>query len=65
MNKSFKEMSKEELRQYMDEHQNDETGELAFVEYSSRLDWKTPPKFDTPEEEEQFIISLIRERTSS
>ena len=65
MTELFKKMTKEELRQYMDEHQNDEMGELAFIEYSSRIDWKTPPKFNSPAEEERFIANLIEEKTQN
>ena len=43
MSKSFKEMTNDELEKYMNEHLDDETGELAFMEYSSRLDWKKVP----------------------
>ncbi|MDJ0650119.1 MAG: hypothetical protein QNJ60_15620 [Xenococcaceae cyanobacterium MO_188.B19] len=63
MSKSFKEMTKEELKQYMHNHQDDETGELAFMEYSSRLDWKKVPANATPEQEKQIIEEIIAQRT--
>lgn len=57
----FKAMSTEELRVYV--RQND--SEEAFEEYHSRLDWKKPPKFNSPEEEEQFIQNLIAEKAGN
>ncbi len=63
MSKSFKEMTNQELRQYMNDHLDDEKGELAFMEYSSRLDWKKVPANATPEEEKRIIEDLIAQRT--
>jgi hypothetical protein len=58
---NFKKMSTEELRVYVRHNDSEE----AFDEYASRLDWKTPPKFNSAEEEEQFIKDLIAHKTSS
>ena len=63
MSKSFKEMTNDELEKYMNDHQDDETGELAFMEYSSRLDWNKVPRSATPEEEKRIIEDLIAQRT--
>ena len=63
MSKDFKQMSTEELRTYMDEHQDDETGELAFIEYSSRLNWKRVPPNASPQQEKQIIEDLIASKT--
>ncbi len=63
MSKSFKEMTNDELEKYMNEHLDDETGELAFMEYSSRLDWKKVPPNASPEEEKRIIEELIAQRT--
>ena len=54
----FKAMSTEELRVYV--RQND--SEEAFEEYHSRLDWKKPPKFNSAEEEEQFIKDVVAKK---
>ena len=54
-------MSTEELRVFV-RHNDDEA---AFDEYHSRLDWKTPPKFNSAEEEEKFIKETIAGKTKS
>ncbi len=56
---NFKDMSTEELRVYVRHNESEE----AFDEYSSRLDWKTPPKFSSAKEEEKFIKDLIASKT--
>ena len=56
---NFKDMSTEELRVYVRHNDSKE----AFDEYSLRLDWKTPPKFSSDEEEEKFIKDLITSKT--
>ncbi len=63
MSKSFKDMSNEELEKYFNASQDDETSELAFLEYSSRLDWNKVPADATPEEEKQIIENLIAQKT--
>lgn len=63
MSKSFKDMSNEELEKYFNAPQDDENSELAFLEYSSRLDWNKVPADATPEEEKQIIENLIAQKT--
>ena len=63
MSKSFKEMSTEELREYMNQHTDDESGELAFAEYHSRLNWNRVPVDTSPEEEHRIIKDLIARNT--
>ena len=63
MSESFKNMTNDELEKYINDHLDDETGELAFLEYSSRLDWNKVPAGATPEEEKQIIEDLIAQRT--
>ncbi len=56
--KRYEEMTTEELHQIViDEPDNEE----VFEVYSSRLDWKKPPKFNSLEEEEEFIKNLVTE----
>lgn len=62
MSKTFKEMSTKELKQYLKKNREDES---AFLEYSSRFDWSKTQKLNSPEEEEQFIMNLIAERTQN
>ncbi|MDJ0687364.1 MAG: hypothetical protein QNJ41_02535 [Xenococcaceae cyanobacterium MO_188.B32] len=63
MSESFKNMTDDELEKYINDCLDDEAGELAFLEYSSRLDWKKVPAGATPEEEKQIIEDLIAQRT--
>ncbi len=56
---NFKDMLTEELRIYVRHNESEE----AFDEYSPRLDWKTPPKFSSIEEEEKFVEDLIASKT--
>ena len=63
MSKSFKDMTNYELEKYIDAHQDDDNSELAFLEYSSRLDWDKVPAGASPEEEKQIIENLIARRT--
>ena len=58
---NFQAMSTEELRVFVRHNDSEE----AFEEYHSRLDWKTPPKFNSAEEEEQFIENLLVEKTGN
>jgi hypothetical protein len=58
----YKQMSLEELEKFVEANQDNEE---AFSEYRSRLDWKTPPEFNSAEEEEQFIIDLITQKTGN
>jgi hypothetical protein len=58
---NFKDMSTEELRVFVRHNDSEE----AYEEYRSRLDWKTPPKFNSAEEEEQFINDLIAQKTKN
>ncbi len=62
MSKSFKNMTNDELERYFNNHQDDENGELAFLEYSSRLDWNKVPADATAEEEKQIIENLIAQK---
>ena len=55
----YTQMETEELHQYVIEHPKDEQ---AYQEYSSRLEWKKPPKFKSSQEEEQFIKDLIAKK---
>ena len=52
---NVKTMSTEELRIYVKHNDSEE----AFEEYYSRLDWKKLHKFNSVEEEKQYIKSLI------
>ena len=63
MSKSFKDMTNDELEKYFNNHQDDENSELAFLEYSSRLDWNKVPADATPEEEQQIIENLIAQKS--
>ena len=56
---NFKEMSTEELRVYVRHNDSEE----AFNEYHSRLNWKTPPKFASEEEEKQWLKQMIAGKT--
>ncbi len=56
---NFKAMSTEELRVFVRHNESEE----AFDEYHSRLDWQTPPKFNSTEEEEKFIKDMIASKT--
>lgn len=62
MSKKFKEMTTEELREYMNQHIKDESGELAFMEYHSRLNWNHVPANISSEETEKIINNLIEKR---
>ncbi|MEM7593161.1 MAG: hypothetical protein AAF383_16880 [Cyanobacteria bacterium P01_A01_bin.83] len=55
----LKKLSNEEIDKLFHE---DPSNEDIFEEYHSRLDWKTPPSFNSAEEEEQFIENLIAEK---
>ena len=62
-------MSTEELKKLSNEEidklfHEDTSNEDVFSEYHSRLDWKTPPEFNSTEEEEQFISNLITQKTN-
>lgn len=57
----LKKLSNEEIDKLFHE---DTSNEDVFSEYHSRLDWKTPPKFNSTEEEEQFISHLITQKTN-
>ncbi len=57
---NFKEMSTEELRVYVRHNDSEE----AFNEYHSRLEWKTPSEFSSPEEEQKFWEELVKSRTT-
>ena len=57
MSKSFKEMTTEELREYMNQHTEDESGELAFMEYRSRLNWNHVSANISSEEEKDIFGS--------
>ena len=59
-NPDFKSMTTEELRVYVRHNDSEE----AFEEYHSRFNWKKAPKFNSVEEEEQFINDLIARKTS-
>lgn len=52
-------MTVEELREDMHEHRGEESEELAFVEYSSRLNWRSVPDDAPLEEQERIINELI------
>lgn len=61
-------MSTEDLQKLSDEEidklfHEDPSNEDVFDEYSSRLDWKTPPEFVSEEEERQYLEKLIAEKT--
>ena len=62
MSKSFKDMTTEELEKYINNYQDEEKSELAFLEYSSRLDWNKVPSHASSEEEKQIIENLIARR---
>ena len=64
MSKSFKDMTNDELKKYFNNHQDDENSELAFLEYSSRLDWNEVPADATLEEEKQIIENLIVQKSN-
>lgn len=61
-NEFYKNMSDEEIDRYYHDNLDDEA---AFSEYSSRLDWKTPPEFSSEQEEQQFIEAIIAEKTQN
>ncbi len=63
MSKSFKDMTNAELEKYINNYDDEEKSELAFLEYSSRLDWNKVPANVTPEKEKQIIENLIAKRT--
>ena len=65
MSKPFTDMTIEELRKQMNEHQDNETGELAYLEYRSRLDWKKVSAFASPEAEKRIIERIISEKCQS
>ena len=62
MSKSFKDMTNEELEKYINDDRDEEKSELAFLEYSSRLDWNKVPSNASSEEEKQIIGNLIARR---
>ncbi|MGB5636741.1 MAG: hypothetical protein WBM44_30270 [Waterburya sp.] len=62
MSNQYIQMNTEKLHQYVLEHPEDEE---AFAEYHSRLNWKTPPKFNSSQEEEQFIKDLVAKKTGN
>lgn len=62
MSNQYTQMNTEELHQYIIANPEDEQ---AYIEYSSRLEWKTPPKFNSPQEEEQFIKDLVAKKTGN
>ena len=62
MSKSFKEMTNDELERHFDNYQDDENSELAFLEYTSRLDWNKVPANASLEEEKQIIENLIAQK---
>ena len=64
MSKSFKDMTNDELEKYFNNHQDDDYSELAFLEYSFRLDWNKVPTDATPEEEKQIIENLIAQKSN-
>lgn len=57
---NYQAMSTEQLGDFVRIYPDDEE---AFIEYNSRLDWKMPPKFNSPQEEEEFIQDLIASKT--
>lgn len=64
MNKSLKEMTRKELRDYMLEHRGDtEKLDAAIAESSSRPGW-TEVSADTPLEEQKKIIQDLIARKS-
>ena len=63
MSDLFKNMTNDELEKYIHENLDNDNSELAFLEYSSRLDWDKVPIGATPEEEKQIIEDLIAQRT--
>ena len=62
MSKLFKEMTTEELREYMNQHTEDESVELAYIEYRSRLNWHHVSANISSEEETNIINNLIEKR---
>lgn len=66
MSKLFTEMTIDELRQFMHDHQGESIEEEAFNEYYKREDWKLLCEADaTYEEVEQAVNRLIAEKTGS
>lgn len=61
LTKDYKNMSNEELDRLF--HQ-DPSNEDVFEEYTSRLDWKTPPEFSSSEEEQKFWEELVKSKTA-
>lgn len=62
LTKNYKNMSFEEIDKLF--HQ-DPSNEDVFEEYTSRLDWKTPPEFASEEEEKQWLENMIAGKTAS
>ena len=62
MSKSFKEMTTEEPREYINQNAADESGELAFMEYRSRLNWNHISANILAEETESTINNLIAKK---
>ncbi len=60
--RNYEQMTTEQLHQIVIDEPNNED---VFEVYSSRLDWKKPPKFNSAEEEEQFIKDLATQRTNN
>ena len=55
----LKKLSNEEIDRLFHE---DPSNEDVFEEYHLRLNWKTPPEFNSAEEEEEFIKDLIAQK---
>ena len=62
MSKPFKEMTTEELREYMNQNTEDESGELAFIEYRFRFNWNHVPANILSKETKKIINNLIKKR---
>ena len=59
-NQFYKNMDDDEIYRYFREYPDDEA---AFIEYSSRLDWKTPPEFYSDEQEIRFLENLVAKKS--
>lgn len=57
-------MTNDELEKHFDNYQDDENSELAFLEYSSRLDWNKVPANASLEAEKQIIENLIAQKSN-
>ena len=53
-------MNDGEIDRYFHEHPDDEA---AFIEYSSRQNWKTPPEFSSDEQEILFLKNLVAKKS--